>query len=235
MSIGIYLGKNGNSKGLLRTDAYLCQDDYINIIPNEGYPDFEMIDKINKNEEGYFNFSKKMIDIGSELGIFSLNTNFAYYYMFEGNKQKCIMCEANMLIREKDNVYELHNVLLSDKQEMIKYDGFLTEYSCNNENIVYYNTKNEHLQSSNLLDNYDLNNVGFIKIDVEGMEEKVLQGGIGTIIRNNYPPILFELWDVGYFGMTQEKHNSLQNFLESLGYEIIWHWGDFETHLAIHK
>ena len=67
------------------------------------------------------------------------------------------------------------------------------------------------------------------------MEYQVLRGGLGTIIRNNYPPILFELWDVDYFGMTQEVHDRLVNFLEGLGYEILWKWGDYETHLAIHK
>lgn len=86
-----------------------------------------------------------------------------------------------------------------------------------------------------MLDELNLSNIGFIKIDVEGMEEKVLRGGVGTIVRNNYPPILFELWNVGFYNMTQEKHDSLKNFLESLGYEILWKWGDDSTHLAIHK
>ena len=94
---------------------------------------------------------------------------------------------------------------------------------------------NEHLQNAVTLDSFNISNIGFIKIDVEWMEEKVLRGGIGTIIRNNYPPILFECWDVGYFNMSQERHDSLENFLKSLGYEILWHWGDFENHLAIHK
>ena len=67
------------------------------------------------------------------------------------------------------------------------------------------------------------------------MEYKVLKGGLGTIIRNNYPPILFELWDIGKFGMTKENHDLLQKLLEDLGYEIFWYWGDHETHLAIHK
>ena len=72
-------------------------------------------------------------------------------------------------------------------------------------------------------------------IDVEGMEEKVLRGGIGTIVRNNYPPILFECWEIGWNNMTQEKRDSMEKFLTNLGYEIIWGWGDEETHLAIHN
>ena len=34
-------------------------------------------------------------------------------------------------------------------------------------------------------------------IDVEGFEEKVIRGGLLTIISNNYPPILFECWRAG--------------------------------------
>ena len=116
--IGIYFGSQENGKGWMAKDSYLCQEDYVNIIPEYGsYPDFELINKISENKEGYFDFSKGMIDIGSELGQFSLNTPFSYYYMFDGNKQKCIMANANMLIRGKDEICEVHNTLLSDHFE----------------------------------------------------------------------------------------------------------------------
>ena len=233
--IGIYFGSHENNKGWMAEDCYLCQEDYVKIIPEYGsFPDFELINKINANEEGYFDFSKGMIDIGSELGQFSLNTNFTHYEMFDGNDEKCVMAAANMLIRGKHKICNIHNTLLSDEIEDIKYDGFLTSYS-NVTETYHYKKENEHLQRSTTLDSYNIKDISFIKIDVEGMEEKVLRGGIGTIIRNNYPAILFECWDVGYFNMTQERHDSLKNFLKSLGYEIIWYWGDFENHLAIHK
>lgn len=237
--IGFYCGSEINSKGYLYPDFYLCHEGYVNAIPETGgYPDREMIDKINANQDGYFDFSKAMIDIGSEIGQFSLNTNFGYYYMFDGNRKKCIMADANMLVRGKSDICEVHNTLLSDKFENINYDGFNTEYSELPANLCEENMPDRekfHYQTAKTLDSYNILNVGFIKIDVEGMEEKVLRGGVGTLVRNNYPPILFELWDVGYWYMTKERHDSLQNFLEGLGYEILWHWGDFETHLAIHK
>ena len=89
------------------------------------------------------------------------------------------------------------------------------------------------------LDSFNIENVGFIKIDVEGFEEKVIRGGLLTIIKSNYPPILFECWQVGYNTicgqMTQEKHDSLYNLLKTLGYEIFEGWGDDATHLAVHK
>jgi FkbM family methyltransferase len=42
------------------------------------------------------------------------------------------------------------------------------------------------------LDSYNIENIGFIKMDVEENELDVLKGAMETIIRSNYPKILFE-------------------------------------------
>ena len=44
------------------------------------------------------------------------------------------------------------------------------------------------------LDSFNLTNINFIKIDVEGHEEFVLRGAVKTLANNNYPKILFESW-----------------------------------------
>ena len=90
----------------------------------------------------------------------------------------------------------------------------------------YDNIKNTpHIDvPKNTLDSYNLTNVGFIKIDVEGHEKEVLEGSVETIKNNNYPKILFESWDEH-----QEKNNfpaiklrqELFDFIKSLGYNII--------------
>ena len=223
-------------------DAYIFGDELITS-ENDKYTmdnsycfEVNIINKIIENDERYFDFSKSMIDIGSEYGEYSYILPFNYSYLFDGNKDKCIIAQFNMLLHNKSNQFTYYNTLLSDKIENVQYNGFHTNYTDFIKNGEYNYLLNDSINiQSTILDSYNLNDIGFIKIDVEGMEEKVLRGGLGTIIRNNYPPILFELWDVGYYGMTKEKHDSLQNFLESFGYEILWHWGDYETHLAIHK
>ena len=58
------------------------------------------------------------------------------------------------------------------------------------------------------------NNIGFIKIDVEGHEENVLNGAI-EIIKRNKPVLLVEI---------EEKHSKKNvqeslNFINSLGYK----------------
>ena len=194
-----------------------------------------IINKINNNSEGYFDFSKDCIDIGSNIYVYGMYTNFNYYHCFEPNHLYSCIGEFNMLLHDKFDKFKTYNVFLSkNKNDIVKYTGF-KGYE-NEEDIKDINDINncENI-ITHTLDEYSLDNIGFIKIDVEGFEENVLRGGIGTIIRNNYPPILFELWDVDLWYMTQEKHDSLQKFLEDLGYNIFWYWGDWETHLAIHK
>jgi FkbM family methyltransferase len=66
-----------------------------------------------------------------------------------------------------------------------------------------------------MLDSLKLDNpVTLIKLDVEGMELEVLEGGQRLLSENNYPPILFESHD-------DERKNRLFEFLNKLGYSII--------------
>lgn len=200
-----------------------------------------IITKININEEKYFDLDKAIIDIGGGHGIYSFRTEFKYAYTFEPNKKMYHILCTNMIIHNKYDTSKIYNVMLSNKSESIEYDG--AHGMLDDQDNVFFNdipkndTNERYLTNivTHTLDEFNCKNVGLIKVDVEGMEEKVLRGGIETIKNNNYPPILFELWDVGECGMNQEKHDSLQKFLEDLGYEILWYWGDYETHLAIHK
>lgn len=200
----------------------------------------QIIIKIIQNKDNYFDFNKAILDIGAFVGVYSFMTPFKFAYCFEPNFESYSLLNVNMLHNEKQ--FKSYNVLLSDKKELIKFDGFNTEikYSGKYEGDDgrhfgdAYDEKKALLYTAHTIDEYECNNVGFIKIDVEGMEEKVLRGAINTIKNNNYPPILFELYNVGDY-MTKEKHDSLVNFLTELGYQIIWNYGDKQTHLAVHK
>lgn len=73
------------------------------------------------------------------------------------------------------------------------------------------------------LDSYNYSNIGFIKLDCEGMELDILNGAINTIKNNNFPPIFIEIWkqdgwrkDVEYYKDDYEK--DIYDFLIKLGY-----------------
>ena len=90
--------------------GYLCSTDYLGGKDNLDHGYCEEVDIINRiidNEEGYFDFSKNLIDIGSYIGTYSFILPFNYAYMFEGNKDKCIIAQMNMLLHHKANDYTI--------------------------------------------------------------------------------------------------------------------------------
>lgn len=69
-----------------------------------------------------------------------------------------------------------------------------------------------------------------IKLDVEGYEQLVIEGGLETLKKNNYPPIVYELW--GYNAWWNEERQQLLEFLNSLGYSVT---KIDDTGIAIHQ
>ncbi len=74
------------------------------------------------------------------------------------------------------------------------------------------------------LDSFNLDNIGLIKMDVEGFEKNVLEGGVETLKRNGYPKILFESWRESREseGIPAIKlREELFDYIRSIGYRII--------------
>lgn len=57
-----------------------------------------------------------------------------------------------------------------------------------------------------------------VKLDVEGYEQFVIEGALETLKKNNYPPIVYELW--GYNAWWNEERAELEKFLNDLGYTV---------------
>lgn len=190
----------------------------------------QVINRIKENKDGFFDFSKGMIDIGAGFGEYSFLLPFQFSHAFEPNRQANYIMHANLVMHERIYHTTTYELGLSDKEEIVLFDGFNADAG----NAEAYKPEQATKLFTKTLDSFNFDNIGFIKIDIEGMEEKALRGGIETIKRNNFPPILFECWPIGYNTMTKEKHDSLYNFLNSLGYTIYDNWGDYETHLAVH-
>lgn len=60
--------------------------------------------------------------------------------------------------------------------------------------------------------------VTLIKMDVEGHERLVLQGGGAFLARHDHPPIIFEMWDWPSYAQERER---LTAAFSILGYEIV--------------
>jgi FkbM family methyltransferase len=74
-----------------------------------------------------------------------------------------------------------------------------------------YSVQKIHLET---LDSQNLKNIGFIKIDVEGHEEKVIRGGLSTL-RENRPVLIVEI-EKRHAGKPAKETIDL---IESLGYD----------------
>jgi FkbM family methyltransferase len=67
------------------------------------------------------------------------------------------------------------------------------------------------------LDSCEIRNISFIKLDVEGAERLVLQGGVETLEASGWPLLIYEAWSQDWY---QEEHEKLKAYIKSLGYRI---------------
>ena len=91
----------------------------------------------------------------------------------------------------------------NDKWAMDKFG-----YAAFNAKVVENKNGNENVTT---LDTFNLKNISFIKIDVEGYELNLLKGAFNTIEKNK-PLIFIE---------KKKDYDDLKNFLYDLNYDII--------------
>lgn len=203
----------------------------------------EIITQIWENKYGWFDTSKNLIDIGAGAGEYPIFCGFKHSWAFDPNKRKQALIWANMLSHDKLNDITVYPYGISDEPGIRTFNGWSEDID------------NSHPHGDieeiefRTLDSFKFENVGLIKIDIEGFEYFALKSGVDTLIRNNYPPLLIEVWSDGNIRGFFEKHGDdvvkeylsrkykLLIFLEALGYVRIEdpRFGDWETSFFIHK
>jgi FkbM family methyltransferase len=234
MEINLKLvGQENDNQFWIISDGFFAITDRMKHWPDM-CEEYQIIKKIKENKEGFFDFSKAFIDIGAEDGNYAMLLDFDKNYCFEPNKRMCCLIYTNMHLRDKVKNTEVYNMGLGDKEnDTMIFNGFAENGSNLYQESMFRAENGEEVIPKTTLDSFGFKNVGLIKTDTEGFDYFVLKGGIETIKNNNYPPILFENWNVGFYGWSQENHDRLDNFIESLGYTIFKQWGDNSTHLAV--
>ena len=153
------------------------------------------------------------IDVGGHCGFWS--------FYLGGNFKKVYAFEPVEIFREcfKKNIphgnVELLPVALGDENSFVSM------------NIEFENTGKTHVSNKlddlnkvelKKLDDYELTNVDFIKIDVEGYENQVVLGAKDTLLRNK-PVIIVE--QKGHSNRFNESQFEAINTLKSYGAKVI--------------
>lgn len=175
-----------------------------------------------------------VIDVGANSGLHSiffskLVGKEGKVYSFEPDQTTFSLLKRNLAFNNCENV-ACYNCALSNKETTIKMIGVNTDsvrlkegdsFKYMQEALSESDEQERLINAYKLDDIADLkkaNKIDFIKVDVEGAELLVLQGGINTIAKHK-PTIVFELsgeWSkrFGY------KPYQLLALIKELGYEM---------------
>ncbi len=165
--------------------------------------------------------NSNFIDGGAHMGVYSilLADQFKSVLAFEPQRRTYMQLCGNIFINEKENITPIRAALTdkanaNDIRELsvVSDDGGGSTLEKTPEQVKH----KEEVQTK-ALDNYDLENVGLIKLDVEGSEYAVLQGAAHTLKRNQYPPIIFEANGHKWYKHSKEQ---LFKYLTDMYYQI---------------
>ena len=160
------------------------------------------------------------LDVGGNIGIYTLllRDYFSEIYTFEPNPVTYDILKANLALANVANAKPV-NLGLSNR------NGEVPIYVPQNGNLGWATLNVDHhtvhveptLITVTQLDAFVADNgidpgrIGLIKIDVEGHEDKVIEGGINTLA-NSCIPLLFEV-------LSDDDGSQVVAALESLGYQ----------------
>lgn len=158
---------------------------------------------------------KIFLDIGAHTGTYSISlAPFSkYVHSFEPQKQTYYALCGSVVLSNKTNI-TCHNIGLGSEEQVgkkilkiISNDGGGSSLHINNNTT---HVLREEEININTLDSLGLDNIGFIKMDVEDNEYFVLKGAVDTLKKSNYPRILFE---------SNSENKQLFDFIHSIGYK----------------
>ena len=166
------------------------------------------------------------VDVGAHVGItaYQMSRSFEHVHAFEINPKIYECMDYNLKQRKVDNV-TTYPVGLGAREESV---------SIKTTNKSFSTHVNPSQREGNIpvkpLDFFDLQDVDFIKIDAEGYEPFVAQGGLKTIERCT-PIILYECKDHPQrYGLHAD---SIRQILAPLGYRMIRKIGRGEKNAII--
>lgn len=220
----------GNDKSnqivCLKNMVYILPKNNLDYYVNHGLFEKELIEWCKQ----FCKKDKNILDIGAHSGTYtiSLAEHCNKVYAFEPQQMTYYSLCGSVALSNIRNAICLNYGLGTPEQvgkqilNIVSLDGGgSTLHADNQHNILY--TEDIEVRT---LDSFNIDNISFIKMDVENNELQVLLGSENTLRRSNYPKILFEM---------NQTNARLIKFLENLNYNIIQVGGCNNMFLAENK
>lgn len=213
----IILNRNGINYELNRSDYMQWS-----IFANFKEPIYEVVDE-------YLNDGVSFLDIGANIGTFSLNV--ARNARNKGIQDiQIIAFEPNPFITKK---FSINLDINPDIKSFIK----LNELACGDKkkevNLVYNQANSgggkicedkgtpvDMVRLDDYLNEITKKRIRFLKIDVEGFEPKVLDGAKQIIF--NYRPVIYMEVTDEWYKMNGSNAQNVINSLKNLNYKLMW-------------
>ena len=190
---------------------------------------FQILCSLLDNKLGDF------LDIGANMGALSIPLARVYpkrkFYCFEAQRQVYQQLCGNAVLNATTNIYPYHMAIGNPQGQGETISVPVPDYF-RDANIGSV-TLDKRIDLANgwtydayenvallKIDDLGLANIGVIKIDVEGMELDVLRGMKETLMRCNYPSILFEIWRDEKYDWVEAEKNEIVKFLKELDYRV---------------
>ena len=168
--------------------------------------------------------NKIFLDIGSHIGFYTilLGENFTKTYAFEPSELQYQYLQDNALLNKHINISISKSAVgsVNSKKTLYVMGNSGGTNTLRDDIAIQGNPMKSYEVDLITLDSQKIDNVGLIKIDVEGYELDVLIGAKNTIIENK-PIILCEVWD------NEESRQKVSAFFESVNYSINFPFEDF--------
>jgi FkbM family methyltransferase len=160
------------------------------------------------------NKDKVMLDIGAHTGTYSIDLSryCKTVYSFEPQKMTYYSLCGSVSLSSCHNIECINYGLGSPDQIGTKELNIISEDGGGSSIKPQDNAICKELIRVRTLDSFNISNIGFIKMDVEGNELDVLKGSLNTLRESNNPSILFE---------SNETNIELFEFITNIGYKII--------------
>lgn len=168
---------------------------------------------------------KVFLDIGAHVGTWSLAfaKKCAKVHSFEPTPRTFNFLCGNIALNNLDDRIVAHNLALADKAGRLPIHIGSPDGG-GNSLLQMVDRKPSWMVEVKTLDSLGLTNIGMIKIDVEGFEKNVIQGGLETLKASGYPRIFFESWvpEREAEGIPSKSLRSeLFAYIESIGYTVV--------------